>query len=66
MRKKGECKIVKHHRFLWWKWDTTWYEHVWEYRDTEHRFCRVCGRKELYLGEYSDGVVTYEDWRLTK
>jgi hypothetical protein len=59
----SKCTVTKHHKLLWWEWDTEHEDHHWVYSGKEFRQCKVCDRIEMYFGISGRGDYTYEDWR---
>lgn len=58
-----KCLIKKHHKFLWWEWESEYYNHEWKYIDKETRRCPNCGQMQIFFGKkYWDGNE-HEDWR---
>ena len=46
-----KCLKTRKHKYLWFTWESKYYEHAWAYLDKETRVCSNCGLRQLYFGE---------------
>jgi hypothetical protein len=59
----NNCIINKHHKFLWWQWDSEDENHIFVYIDKDHRVCKKCGLKQILYRVYMEETGRFEDWR---
>ena len=60
MTKESSCYKLNKFKFLFWEFDTSYFDHDWYYLNKEERKCVKCGIVEMYFGT---GDYNYEDWR---